>query len=85
MTAAAFDGRRHDALIVSINDDAIEVIDLRGLIKTGLVELSTGQPSYSHWFELVRYMLLIMAEKSCSTVKPWSGWNPSALTNALSA
>lgn len=40
MTAAAFDGRRHDALIVSINDDAIEVIDLRGLIKTGLVELS---------------------------------------------
>ena len=40
MTATALDRRRHDALVVSINDDAVEVIDLRGLIKTGLVELS---------------------------------------------
>ena len=23
-----------------------------------------------------------MAEKSCSTVKPWSGWNPSALSRS---
>lgn len=40
MTATALDRRRHDALVVSINDDAVEVIDLRGLIKTGLIELS---------------------------------------------
>ena len=50
MTATALDCRRHDALIVSINDDAIEVVDLRGLIKTGLVELSL----VNHHVALVR-------------------------------
>ena len=40
MTATALDSRRHDAHVVAINHDAVEVIDLRGLIKTGLVELS---------------------------------------------
>ena len=37
MTATALDRRRHDTLVVSINDDAIEVIDLRGLIKLVLL------------------------------------------------
>ena len=40
MTVAALDCRCHDTFAVPIDDDAVEVIDLCGLIKARLIELT---------------------------------------------